>query len=135
MADFELTDYGIEALISVPLSGVAIVVPATVPNYGTLLAFLFGLGLMTSSALALSGIWSERSERPLFWAIMLMFGIVFEFGAVTDIVAILPYCVLIDAFVLVASVIVTAVMPIISAVMEHSTSITMKRMMAARLGN
>lgn len=116
MTDFELTDYGIESLLSGVVCLVAGLILSSVPNYGAVLAFAFGLVMIISSGLKLVGIWVERSERPLFWIVLLAFGLAFELGSVTDIASLLPYCLIIDAAVIVLSIVVAALQPIISAV-------------------
>lgn len=113
-----MTDYAIDSLVSGIVCLVVIAILSVVPTYGMLLAFLFGLALIILGVIRLVGIWGERSERPLFWFVLLVFGAVFEFGSVTDIASVLPFCLIIDVIVLAISLLVAAMGPIVSAVSD-----------------
>lgn len=107
MSDFELTDDGIQALVSSAIVGVLLIVIKTIPTYGVLLAFLSGLALIIIGMFNLWGVWKDNSESPIIGILFVSFGIVFEFGTVTDIATVLPYCLVIDAVIFVVSALVT----------------------------
>jgi hypothetical protein len=104
----ELTELGIEALISSAIIGALLLAISSISTYGSLIAGFFGLALLIVGVISIWSLWEDHSNIPMLGVIFVLFGLIFEFGALTDITAVLPACILIDAAIFFVCGIVTA---------------------------